>query len=100
MDIHDKGDVARVSGEFRNLAGALADPTTIALEVRKPSGTQVTYTYAGAQVVKDSVGVYHYDLALDQAGRWTVRWITSGDVVAAELAKFWVRSNPLTGTDP
>ncbi len=57
--------------------GVLADPATLTLKVRTPAGVIATYTYPGAPIVKDSVGVYHPDIVLTAAGTWVAQWATT-----------------------
>jgi hypothetical protein len=63
MNLYQVGDLVRISAVFRDIAGALVDPSTVSLKVTKPSGAQNTYTFALSQVIKDSTGNYHYDAA-------------------------------------
>lgn len=93
MNSHDIGDVVRISGTFRDFASALTDPTTVALVYRKGDGTTGTVTWAAAQVVRDSPGVFHYDLPVDVSGIWHYRWETTGTVQAAEPGAFSVVDN-------
>lgn len=69
----------------------LTDPTTVTLKVLDPAGTTTTYTYAGATVTKDSLGVYSKTLDLTLEGRYQYSWEAGGAVVAAERGEFWVR---------
>jgi hypothetical protein len=57
---------------------ALVDPTTVALRIRTPAGVVTEYTYALAQITKESQGVYYKLITLDECGRWKYRWISSG----------------------
>jgi len=95
-DVGDRANLTsyNAAGEgFKNAAGALTDPTTVTLEVKKPNGTVTTYTYAAAQIIKDSVGRYSYQLTVDAAGVWSYRWIGTGTVVAAEQDVFFARTS-------
>lgn len=59
--------------------GSEVDPTTITLVVTDPSGnTEGTYTYAGSTITRDSTGVYHKDLAVDEDGVWEFKWTSTG----------------------
>lgn len=80
----EKDTELRLWASFRDLANQLADPATITLFVKTPAGVQTTYTYAAAQVQKDAVGVYYYDLLFDQVGRWTYRWLSTGDPAVSD----------------
>jgi len=96
-EIYDIGDVARLSASFEDSTGALADPATISLLVTQPDGTATTYTYSGAQVIKDSTGRYHYDLSLVAGvGTWEYRWTTTGTPALVIEGYFTVRTDPLT----
>lgn len=69
------GEVVRLSVAITDLAGAAADPGVLRLKVKAPAGAVTTYTYGGgAEVVKDSAGHYHADIALAAAGTWSYRW--------------------------
>lgn len=57
---------------------ALVDPTTITLNIRTPNGTVTAYTYALAEITKESSGVYSKLVVLNECGRWKYRWISSG----------------------
>lgn len=70
------GDMARLSVTIKNIAGAVADPSALTLEVKDPGG--VITPYSGS-VVKDSVGKYHYDLPLSDSGYYKFRWGATGE---------------------
>ena len=71
--------------EFRNKAGALAD-ATVSLTVMGPDKVAEDVT-----PVHDSTGIYHYDLTVDQPGRWIYRWEATGALVGAEEGQLFVR---------
>ena len=82
-----QGQVARICSQVTDITGALADPTSIILKVRTPDGIVTTYSTA---LVKDSTGVYHYDLALTQAGEHFIRWEATGVDQSAVQDTFYV----------
>jgi len=87
----DKGDLVRCTGTFTNGAGAGVDPTAVLFKVKMPGGTITTYTYGtGAEVVRDSTGVYHVDVDANAAGEWYYRFYSTGTGQAAEEARFSV----------
>lgn len=90
MAIYDIGDVVRISSEFTQATVAL-DPTTVLLKVKLPDGTSVAYTYALAEVTKDSTGHYHRDVAITLAGVYRYRWTSTGTGQASEEQWFDVR---------
>ena len=88
INVHPKGTPRRLDVEFRNIAGALADPTTVKIRVTTPSG--VTTEYDLPPVVKDSTGKYHYDATITEAGKWLYRGIGTGAVEASGNHIFFV----------
>lgn len=91
-NIYDVGDKVRISCAFTS-GGVAIDPTTIVCKVKEPDLTLTTATYALAQIVKDSAGVYHYDFTIDQAGSHWYRFEGTGTVVAAAEDEFLVRKS-------
>lgn len=75
--IYSLNSAAELSLQVQDRNGVLADPTTLTLVITAPNGTTTTVTYAGA-IVKDGVGLYHYDVTLSQRGTWLFSWSTSG----------------------
>ena len=69
------GDVARLSLSIADVAGVPGDPSSLLLVIKSPGGGITTYT---SEIVKDSVGNYHFDLPLDSDGSWGYRWKTVG----------------------
>lgn len=84
------GQRLRFPLEFK-VAGVLTDPTAIRFEHRAPSDTvTTTWTYpSGSEIVRDSVGKFHVDLDLDEAGRWKWR-VESDGVETADQGSFRV----------
>ena len=90
---YDEGDKIRISASFVNISNAPADPTTVTVKYEKPGPPPVVTTKiygTDVEVVKDSTGVYHIDISLDQSGSWRYRWIGTGDVEAAAQSTFSV----------
>jgi hypothetical protein len=81
INVHRKGTPRRLDVEFRNIAGNLADPTTVTIRVTTPSG--VTTEYPVPPVVKESTGKFYYDATINEAGKWLYRGIGTGAVEAA-----------------
>lgn len=69
------GDVVRLSVSVADVTGALSDPSSLALVIKSPSGSSATHT---SDIVKDSVGNYHFDLPLDLPGSYGFRWQSTG----------------------
>ena len=92
-NVYDQGVQVRVTVTFTNVLGALVDPSTVVLRVGKPGGTVTTYTWAAAQVIHDSPGVFHYDIDTSggPAGLWEYRFIAAGAAVAEAAGAFYIR---------
>jgi len=85
------GDIVRVvtTPGFKDVAGALTDPTVVTLKWRVAGGTTTTWVYlTDTQIVRDSVGVFHADIPVVAAGLHYFRWEGTGAVVAAEESTF------------
>jgi uncharacterized protein YfaS (alpha-2-macroglobulin family) len=93
MASYDKGQLVRVSAEYRNEAGTLVDPTTPKFDFKNPAGTITTYTHpTNAQLVKDATGTYHVDLDANATGTWYYRFYGQGTNQAADEGSFEVVS--------
>lgn len=68
-----KGQEVRFSAAFTDAAGAAADPSTIAFELKSPGSAVISYA-----PTKDSVGHYHQDAILTVPGMWYWRWEGAG----------------------
>lgn len=85
-------ELARLSNTF-TVSGTPTDPTTISLAVTDPEGTTTTYTYAAAQITRDSAGVYHKDIPCTLTGTWLYLWVGTGAAADAQ-AGTWRVSDP------
>ncbi len=93
FNIHDLGDVVRVSATFTDAdTDSVIDPDVVKLSVRTPAGIVTTYTYGvGGNVVKEAVGQYYSVINANQAGFWFYRWWSTGFGQAAKENEFKVR---------
>ncbi len=77
---YPKGSLVELNWRYINTraGNALYDPDVPKLTVSTPGGNTTTYTYpTDIQIVKDGVGVYHFDLDVSSAGTYTCRaWAT------------------------
>lgn len=80
---YEVGSLVEVTATFRDDAGALADPTAVVAEYKRPDGTIVV-----AAATHDSLGVYHIDVPLTESGNWAARFNGTGAIVAAAESKF------------
>jgi hypothetical protein len=90
-----KQSLVRCSVTFRDATGALADPTSITFYYASAAAptSRLTYLYGtDAQLVRDSLGVYHVDLVPLVPGTWTYGFIGTGTVAIALEAQFQVNS--------
>lgn len=86
-----EGDLIRVTAKFK-VGTVLTDPTTVKVKVKNPAGTITTKTYlTDAEVVKDSAGIYHYDITLNASGSWWYRWESTGAAAGAREYRVQVR---------
>lgn len=90
------GDLARLTVTFRDLEGALVDPTTVTLTIQDPANVETT----PGSIVNDSTGVYHYDLNLTAAGTWFYRWTGTGAAQAAQEGQITVDQTVLVPQPP
>jgi hypothetical protein len=88
-NIYQPGDTVRLSTTFL-IEEVETDPTTVALTVRAPDGTETSESYNPGDIVKDSTGVYHLDLEVDAAGLWAWKWTGTGAVAGIDEGTFTV----------
>lgn len=84
---------------FTDIAGADADPTTVTLTVRPPTGTDLTYVWptlgsATALLTREVLGRFYYDLALTLAGKWYWQLSSTGTVTTSEEGLLYVLRSP------
>lgn len=96
QSVYDINDIARLSVAFA-VSGVATDPTAVTGTVRKPDGTTTAYTVTTNQIVKDSTGNYHLDVACDQEGRWAYKLVGTGVATDTGQGTFVVNGD-LTGT--
>lgn len=88
------GSSPRSFGEFRNFAGALADPQTVRVTILTPGLPPVTKTFGtDAEVIKVEVGKYYIDLDANVEGVWQIRWFAEGIGKAATEIRFRVKDS-------
>jgi hypothetical protein len=104
FNTHDLGASVRVRSAFRNISKKVADPETVRLSIKTPSGTVSTVTFDDLQ--EDDVteihkrtsgeieltGEYFADLDANEAGTWFYRWFSEGELQAAAESRFEVRA--------
>lgn len=96
INVYQKGDLARISGVFKNAAGVATDPTTVSFKYVKPSGIIVSLAYpADAAVVRNSAGDFYVDISVNEPGTWFYRFIGTGAVQVVEEGQFGVEASGL-----
>lgn len=79
MNIFHEGDLVTVRGTFSNSTGTVHNPTDVALYVRKPDATEITYWYGSGTVTRPSTGIYEANLdTTGQRGLWLYDWYSTG----------------------
>lgn len=92
------GAVAELTVNFYNDTCVLNDPTIVTLTVMAPDGSETVYSVP--PIVRDSTGVYHYDLALTEAGLYRYRWAASGNITAVQEGVLSVSPSSLIAPSP
>lgn len=99
-NFYQLNDLVRVSVEFTStLTGAPEDPTDVQLYISSPDNVADQYvTWSGSQVVRDGVGLFHYDILVQLVGRWHYAFVAIGAVEAnSGDVPFVVRPSLLVG---
>lgn len=79
--IADQGDTIRLTAVFTNMAGQLANPTTVTFAQRTPTQTATGGTTTTSGNTNTSTGVYIRDVALASAGLWQFEMRGTGNGV-------------------
>ena len=84
-EIFDIGDTARVRVTFRDEDDDLANPTTIQFILLDPSENEELTTAPHASIINPSVGVFYFDVSIDEEGEFVARFngLTIGGVPQA-----------------
>lgn len=78
------GDTIVAQAVFREVPpytggqGDLADPTSVEVRLRDPSGNVTTVTSPDASITNPAVGYWRYTFDADEAGRWHLYIAGSG----------------------
>lgn len=92
------GALVRCKGTFRDKeTNDLVDPTVVLFKWRKPTAASTTtYTYGvGAELKKQSVGIYYVDLSITEAGVWHTGFYSTGTGQAVEEEMFRAQASQL-----
>lgn len=88
--VYDENQAVKLSGAF-TVGGVATDPTTVTFTYRTPDGTETVQTYNPGNIVKDSVGNYHYIFTPLQAGSTVYLWQGTGADIATISGSLFVR---------
>ena len=89
----DVGDLVKVAVQY-SAAGLAVDPTTVTFKMKSPTPTTTTYLYGtDAELVRASAGLYYVLVSATSAGRWYVRFSSTGTYQSAVEDDFYVRTS-------
>jgi hypothetical protein len=75
MSQYEIDTTIELQGIFTNaLTGVYADPTSITLYIQDPTGTQTTQAWPGPNIIRDSLGHFHYIITPAISGNWIYKW--------------------------
>lgn len=93
--IYQVGDLLRLKATFTDVDGAVADPTTVAVTVLTPGGTETEWTCAGGDLTRVSTGIYYYDFSVTESGKHYFTWSAGGAYVASDQGAFQVAKSAI-----
>lgn len=89
------GNKVRLSCTFTDATAALVDPTTVNVEYALAGAATTTKAYP-ADIVRDSIGAYHYDVdTTGMSGVLTYEWISTGTGQAATTGQLFIQADPV-----
>jgi hypothetical protein len=92
VNVHDIGDLVRITGTLETADGTNVDPTTLVCKVENAAGTVTTYTYGvDAFPVRTEAGVYYVDYTPTVPGSHYYKFTSTGTGQAADEGRFVVR---------
>lgn len=79
------GSEYQATMDFTDQDGAAVDPDTVAFRTRSPCGIEARYVYGtNTEVERSSAGSYIATVPLSEAGKWLLRWVSTGPIFEAE----------------
>lgn len=78
-----------LTATFRDMNGALIDPTAITLKILQGGGSIQTFAYP-ATLTRLSIGVYQKEFDPPSAGNFTYQWKGTGTCEAMDEATFTI----------
>ncbi len=96
INVHNIGDLVRITGTLTTAAGAPIDPTTLVAKVKAPDATTTTYTYGTtAFPIKSAAGVYYVDVTPTQVGEYWYQFLSTGTGQAMDEGMFRVKASAI-----
>lgn len=96
MDLYPLAQPIRLSTTVTDNAGTATDPTALTLTIYVPDGTTVTKQWpTPAEIIRESVGKFHYDHTATIAGHYRLVWTATGAAAGVDSDVFDV-FNPAT----
>jgi hypothetical protein len=90
----DIGDELTFSAQIKDSSGQLTDPSDVLIYLGNPTADPAvqSFSYLNGDIVRDGVGVYHFDFIPPVHGWWEFKWQGTGVVITAgEDTLFYVR---------
>jgi hypothetical protein len=60
------------------VGGTPTNPGDVKILVKAPNGAITTFTFLNSQVIRDSTGMFHFDLLVNAVGAWAYKWQGTG----------------------
>lgn len=96
MGTYTAGTKVRLSVTFTDNASNPIDPTTVSLKYSVVGFATTTQTYNPGNVIRDGVGLYHYDLdTTGLGGNLVYEWIATGTGQAEVTSNLTIVPAPL-----
>ncbi len=92
VNTYNVGSGIRISAEFQDVATKVfVDPTDVIIKLLEPDGTLITKTFLLSEVIRDSLGKYHYDHTGAKEGHHEYRIEGTGTVEVVKEFRFKIR---------
>lgn len=97
INVYNPNALIRITALFTTADGIPADPSTVTLMIKDPTGEITIKVYnTDLEVLKLGTGNYQYDHLADIPGRWYYSWLGTGDVQISAHKSFFIRRSPFT----
>lgn len=93
MATWELGQQIRSTAVYTDINGDLVDPSVVILKTSAPDGTETWYSNGSAGMSNPGTGTYYVEYTPSANGLWRRRWETTGNLITADEATFWVRDS-------